>query len=141
MELIKRKRFLVVDNEIDNLNAIKCFMEKRDFEVITTSNYEDALNQINSNKFDIALIDLHFNGENSGLGLIKNTPNNEKPLMIMSTNETVNILKQAINLGVYYWFDKPLDLAFLFEKVREFSFLILPEKVPAALSIINEKRG
>ncbi len=139
MELIRKKRLLVVDNEPDNLNAIKRFMEKRDFEVITTSNYQDAFDKINSNECDIALIDLHFNGENSGLGLIKNVPNNETPLMIMATNETASALKQAINLGVNYWFDKPLNLDLILEKSIEFSYLIRPDKVNDFLTLINNK--
>ena len=139
MELIRKKRLLVIDNEPDNLNAIKRFMEKRDFEVITTSNYQDAFEKINSNECDIALIDLHFNGENSGLGLIKNLPNNETPLMIMATNETASALKQAINLGVNYWFDKPLDLDLILEKSIEFSYLIRPDKVNDFLTLINNK--
>lgn len=69
----------MVDNELDNLSAIKRFAEKRDFKVATF------------NDFDYAMFNLSlglFNGENSGLELIKKIPQNKKPITIMSTTGT-----------------------------------------------------
>ncbi len=49
------------------------------------------------------------------------------------------IIKQALNDGVMWWFDKPLDLETVTKKAKELSYLIQPEKIEEFLSILSHK--
>lgn len=142
MELIHKPRVLIVDCEVDALDNIKRFLDKKGFDCLTTSNKTHALNMLNSMRFNVALIDLHFNGENSGLELIKSI-NKEvnTSFLIMATCETVDALKQAVNLGnVFWWFNKPFDLKEVLEKVDELAYLIHPNKVNQFLSLLDKDK-
>jgi DNA-binding NtrC family response regulator len=137
-----KPRVLIVDCEVDNLNNTKRFLDKKGFDCLTTSNKTHALNMLKSMRFNVALIDLHFNGENSGLELIKliNKEVNTS-FLIMATYETADALKQAINLGnVLWWFNKPFDLKEVLEKIDEFAYLIHPNKVNQFLSVLNKDK-
>ena len=49
------RKILIVDDEPDFLEVMKVRLEANDYEVITTSNGEDALNHIKTDKPDAVL--------------------------------------------------------------------------------------
>jgi two-component system nitrogen regulation response regulator GlnG len=79
--------------------------------VDSSENYKDALNKINSNKYDIAFIDLRL-GENdnySGLKLIPVSVSKNIYTVVMSASEEDEIVNKAYSLGCMDYYGKDLD--------------------------------
>jgi two-component system nitrogen regulation response regulator GlnG len=77
----------------------------------SSENYKDALNKINSNKYDIAFIDLRL-GENddySGLKLIPVSVSKNIYTVVMSASEEDEIVNKAYSLGCMDYYGKDLD--------------------------------
>jgi DNA-binding response OmpR family regulator len=51
-------KILIVDDSVEDLNIMKSVLEEKGFEVVTADNGADALEQLESDGFKIALIDI-----------------------------------------------------------------------------------
>ena len=55
---MKKKKVLVVDDEVDFLDVIKMRLEDSNYEVITASNGKEALDRIKNDKPDVVFLDI-----------------------------------------------------------------------------------
>ena len=65
--------------------------------VTTASNYEDALNFLKTQKFDIAYFDLNMDGSLAGLELIKAANEIQLYTVVISGESRSDILEKAFN--------------------------------------------
>lgn len=54
------KRILVVDDDFEDLTAIKDVLNKTGYEIVTATNGAQALDSLKNNKFDLVCIDIQM---------------------------------------------------------------------------------
>ena len=82
---MRKKKILVVDDEIDFLKVIKFRLEVNGYEVITAYDGEEALKKLKSEKPDALLLDILM-PKIDGLGILKKVREEDKilPVFIMT---------------------------------------------------------
>ena len=93
-------KILVVDDDPAILKLIKLKLERNDWQVSTTENSENALDKMNGEGFDLALIDLDLNGK-SGLDLMEQMHGMDPtvPVIILTGYGTVESAVEAMKKG------------------------------------------
>lgn len=82
---MRKKKILVVDDEIDFLRVIKLRLEVNGYEVITAYDGEEALKKLKAEKPDALLLDILM-PKIDGLGILKKVREEDKilPVFIMT---------------------------------------------------------
>ena len=103
-------RLLWVDDEIEMLKAHIIFLEKKGYEVTTSSNGPDALDLCRSNDYDLILLDENMPGL-SGLetlaGIKELRP--AVPVVMVTKNEEEALMDQAIGSKIADYLIKPVN--------------------------------
>ena len=101
---------LWVDDEIELLKAYIIFLQKKEYEVITASNGQDALDLVGERQFDLIFLDENMPGL-SGLETLARikeiTPN--VPVVMVTKSEEENIMDQAIGSKIADYLIKPVN--------------------------------
>lgn len=101
---------LWVDDEIELLKAYIIFLQKKDYEVVTASNGQDALDLVRERQFDLIFLDENMPGI-SGLETLAQikeiTPN--VPVVMVTKSEEENIMDQAIGSKIADYLIKPVN--------------------------------
>lgn len=103
-------RLLWVDDEIDMLRAHIMFLEKRDYEVITANNGQDALDIVRSTDLDLILLDENMPGL-SGLETLDRIKDLKPsiPVVMVTKNEAEDLMEQAIGAKIADYLIKPVN--------------------------------
>lgn len=103
-------RLLWVDDEIDLLKAHCIFLEKRGYDVTTTSNGRDAIDLCRTNVFDLVLLDENMPGL-SGLETLSAIKDLQPtlPVVMVTKNEAEDIMDQAIGAKIADYLLKPVN--------------------------------
>ena len=90
-------KLLWVDDEIELLRAHIIFLEKRDYDVTTISNGEDAIELCRNNTFDLILLDEMMPGL-TGLETLERIKDIQPttPIVMVTKSEEEDIMNQAI---------------------------------------------
>lgn len=101
---------LWVDDEIELLKAYIIFLQKKEYEVVTASNGQDALDLVRERQFDLIFLDENMPGI-SGLETLAQikeiTPN--VPVVMVTKSEEENIMDQAIGAKIADYLIKPVS--------------------------------
>ena len=105
------KSVLVVDDEENFVDLLDWFLTKRGYEVRTALNGEDALDLIEKEASDLALIDLRM-GSLDGLSLLSEMKQRlpEIKVILMTAYPSTDTRRQAFGKGANAFFTKPVDL-------------------------------
>ena len=102
---------LVADDNSANLKTALLVLESVGHTVSTVTNGEAALNELETNKYDIALVDMHMPGM-SGIEAAKfyqfSFPRNSTPIVILTADATSNARLNAEEAGAVAFLVKPL---------------------------------
>ena len=101
---------LWVDDEIELLNAYVIFLEKKEYEVVTATNGQDALDLCRLRTFDLIFLDENMPGLTGlqTLAQIKEiTPTT--PIVMVTKSEEENIMDQAIGSKIADYLIKPVN--------------------------------
>jgi|UniRef100_A0A7C4ARE2 DNA-binding NtrC family response regulator len=113
-EILKGKRILVVDDEIDVLETIR--EQLPDSRVTTSSSYQEARRLIHSQKFDLALLDIM--GVN-GFDLLNECRQENLPAAMLTAHSiTVESINKSLKLGAVSFLPKE-ELSRLSDLVAE----------------------
>jgi len=114
-----RQSVLVVDDEENFLTLLKWFLSQRGYDVSTAVSADDALEMVQQQNFDIALLDIKL-GSSNGLTLLEEVTARSPRLKVimMTAYPTVSSLKQAFSRGAMRYLTKPVDLQELTEALR-----------------------
>lgn len=101
---------LWVDDEIELLKAYIIFLEKKGYEVITTTNGRDAIDMCSEHSFDLIFLDENMPGL-SGLETLSNIKeiNSTIPIVMVTKSEEENIMNQAIGSKIADYLIKPVN--------------------------------
>ncbi|AMK10943.1 MAG: sigma-54-dependent transcriptional regulator [Pseudodesulfovibrio sp.] len=114
-----RIRILVVDDEHDFLKLIKRRLTKRNVDVETVTNGEDALAFLAEHPVDVVILDVRMPGL-SGIDTLKEIRKRFRDLeVIMLTGHgSMQSGIEGINLGAYDYILKPFSIDNLLDRIR-----------------------
>ena len=112
-------KILVVDDDVNTLEIIRRNLESKNYEVITATNVNSAINILEEVSVDLVITDLKM-PEISGLDLVKHVKDNYKNIeIIMVTGyATIEGAVQAVKSGAEGYLAKPFTDNELFSVVK-----------------------
>ena len=101
---------LWVDDEMELLKAYVIFLEKKDYEVVTATNGQDALDLCRERSFDLIFLDENMPGL-SGLETLSRIKEicPTTPVVMVTKSEEENIMNQAIGSKIADYLIKPVN--------------------------------
>jgi len=107
---MKQGKLLWVDDEVELLRAHIIFLEKKGYDVTTVSNGTDAIEQCQSQTFDLVLLDEMMPGL-SGLETLQRLKeiSPATPVVMVTKSEEENIMEQAIGQKIADYLIKPVN--------------------------------
>ena len=118
----QKAKVLIVDDEPFNLDVLQQELEDLDYQIITASNGQEALDNIKKHQPDLILLDLMMPILDGFAVLSEIKANNDLrdiPVIIVSAaSDSKNIVK-GIKQGADDYITKPIDADHLVKKVKE----------------------
>jgi DNA-binding NarL/FixJ family response regulator len=121
------KKIVIIDDEEINLDIIQgilfSFSELNDYEVITHSNPKEGLEYCVANSgIEIIFLDQHM-PELTGIDLVDSyndqvLPENRAAIIMISSDNTPEVVSSAIAKGVEDFFSKPFDAEVMYARIR-----------------------
>ncbi len=116
------ERLLIVDDEEDMLKGLSRTLGKefKNLETVTTTRATEAINLIQQEPFDLALLDIRM-PEMDGLELSEKLREKDPSLtiIIMTAYASIELAVDAIRRGAYDFITKPFDKDDLFRAIRK----------------------
>lgn len=100
---------LWVDDEIENLQSQKLFLENKGYEVHTRTNGFDAVDFVKDNTLDVVLLDETMPGITGLETLQKIKEVTNIPVVMITKNETENLMEEAIGSQITDYLIKPVN--------------------------------
>src|ERR1700750_927421 len=100
---------LWVDDEIENLQSQKLFLENKGYEVHTRANGFDAIDFVKDNVLDVVLLDETMPGITGLETLQKIKKITNIPVVMITKNETKNLMEEAIGSQITDYLIKPVN--------------------------------
>lgn len=118
--MAKRVKVLVVDDELAVLESFKMILEIKDYEVVTAQNLEQAAQAAQKDNFNVAFIDLKFQGKDIGLDILKKIKEVDPKIegVIVTAYATENTKMEALRLGAFEYISKPFSMEVIYELVE-----------------------
>ena len=107
----KKARILVVDDEDDLLSLLNNIVSSAGYEVITAEDGQEAINQLKTSKFDVALLDIQMPNK-SGIEVLKFIQQNSKHTksIILTGYADLKHAMEAKEFGALDFISKPYKL-------------------------------
>lgn len=125
---MQKAKILIIDDDIDLVEAMRLTLEASDFEVIDAQEGAKGIEKIESDHPDLIILDVMMESQDEGFQVayqIRNNPKSADIPIIMLTavgQETgfhFNKDKDADFLPVQEFLEKPIDPEFLIETVKK----------------------
>ena len=105
------KKLLIVDDDLPFRERLSRSMEKKGFNVVSSSGFKDSLQKVNNDNFDYAVVDMRLE-DGSGLELVKEiqkiSPNTKSLLLTGYGNIATAVA--AIKSGAIDYLPKPAEI-------------------------------
>ena len=126
-------RILWADDEIDLLQAHVLFLQKKGYEVDTVTNGDDAVFKVQSNDYDIVLLDEMMSGKD-GLTTLNEIKDEFPylPVIMITKSEEESLLEEAIGKRIDDYLTKPVNPS---------QILMACKKILDKKDILNEQRS
>jgi DNA-binding response OmpR family regulator len=110
---------LVIDDEQPVLKAISTVLKRENIEAACADNCKDALELLNTNSYDIILLDIMM-PEQDGFSLLKTLRENQvlTPVILLSGREEDAAQVEGLGLGADDYMTKPFSKTVLVSKIR-----------------------
>ena len=117
------KKILIVDDEPTILMTLSHLLNNKETTVITSSRMEEAEEALSRYAFDLVIADIRLSGMYGieGLELLSfiKKMHAETEVIIMTAYGSDEIREDAYRRGAFYYYEKPIDLSHLVNKVQE----------------------
>ena len=106
-------KILIADDQVDVLKALRLLLRPEGYEIKTASSVEEIIGAVNSNDFDVVLMDLNYiRGETSGrqgLDLLKRIHQIDEslPVVVMTAWSSIEIAVEVMRCGARDFVQKP----------------------------------
>ncbi|MDA8172740.1 MAG: response regulator [Nitrospiraceae bacterium] len=115
------KKVLIVDDEPTILLSLSHLLSSRSVSVFTTGKIEEAEEVLSTHGIDLVLADIRLSGVHGyeGLSLLDyvKEKNPDARVIIMTAYGTAEMKEAAYEKGAYHYYEKPVDINDLLEKV------------------------
>lgn len=118
--MAEKIKLLIVDDEVQFLNALAQRLEIRDFQVTKATNGTEAVQAARTDRFDLALLDLKMPGMN-GKEVLQLLKKEHKYLevIILTGHGSLDSAVECTKLGAYGYLPKPYELEQLIKVLKE----------------------
>jgi DNA-binding response OmpR family regulator len=110
--MVDTKQILVIDDHFEMLEFLRSMLElsNQDCEVLAVPSAEEGLLELRRTRFDLLITDVRLPGM-SGFDLVRRLRAKEQtiPVIMITAYSSNQGRKEASDLGVYRYFQKPLD--------------------------------
>jgi DNA-binding NtrC family response regulator len=132
-------KLLIVDDEVQFLNALARRLELRDFHVTRATNGAEAVQAARSDKFDLALLDLKMPGMD-GKEVLQLLKKEHKYLevIILTGHGSLDSAVECTKLGAFGYLPKPYELDHLIKILKEAYEERLKKKFQTNASALEE---
>ena len=112
-------RVLVVEDELKVANALREGLEGEHYEVVVERTGESAFFRINTEPFDLILLDLTLPGRD-GLEILKaiRAKNMKTPVLVLTARDTLEDRVKGLDSGADDYLVKPFAFAELLARIR-----------------------
>lgn len=118
----KIRNILVIDDEKDLCSLIAEVLSEKRYKVITANSGKEGTSQIKENRPDLILLDLKLPDVEGTKFLAKIREGYSKiPVIMISAYGTEEIKKEAKNLGVYGFINKPFTAEKILKEIKKIS--------------------
>lgn len=118
-----RKKILIVDDEKDIVQIIKFNLEKAGYEVDKAYSGGSALDKIDSEKFDLILLDIMLPGID-GYEICRKLKSSEEtrhiPVIMLTVKSDERDILKGLQQGADDYLTKPFSIPILIEKIKNF---------------------
>ncbi len=130
---MKNLSILIIDDEESQLQSLKSFLTRRDYEVFTASDGMKGFEIISSNFIDVVLTDFRMPNWD-GFTVLKKVKefNPEIDVVVITAYGSVEDAVSIMKAGAYDYLSKPIDLdelENLLNRIREKRFLVSENKL------------
>ncbi|PSR00416.1 MAG: Fis family transcriptional regulator [Bacteroidetes bacterium QS_9_68_14] len=110
---------LVVDDEAAIRRTLREILEYEDYEVVGAEDGQEALDELRSAPYDLALVDVKM-PDPDGMEVLRTASDEmpELPVVMISGHGTIETAVEATKLGAFDFIEKPPDLNHLLVTVR-----------------------
>lgn len=116
------KRIMIVDDEPTILLTLSYTLRSSEIEVVTASRLEVAEEALERAAFDLVIVDIRMSGVLGieGLELLSYIKRRwpRTSVIIMTAHGSEEIRREAYERGAFYYYDKPIDIMDLMQRVR-----------------------
>jgi len=124
------KKILIVDDEPTILMTLAHLLKGKDSTVITSSRIEEAEEALARYTFDLVVADIRLSGMYGieGLELLSYVKgkNPATEVIIMTAYGSDEIREDAYRRGAFYYYEKPIDINHLVEKIQSLGIVLPP---------------
>jgi DNA-binding NtrC family response regulator len=113
-------RILLVDDNEEFLDSTKDVLDDEGYDIVTATSGEEGIELAGAQTFDVILMDIKMPGMNGVESFIEMKMRNPKVKVIMVTAYSVeDLIRQALDEGVFGVLSKPLDMDRLFRTIED----------------------
>ena len=115
------KKILIIDDEKDIRFLLSSILADEDYFTIEASNIQEAEKKIDSEIFDLALVDISLGDKKKdGISLLKKIKkiNSDIPVIMISGHATIQIAVDSIKEGAFEFLEKPFNTSRLLNFVK-----------------------
>ena len=118
---MNRKKILIVDDEKDIVSIVKYNLEEEGFAVMGAYSGGSALDMIDSDNFDLLILDIMLPGMD-GYGICRKIKGQEKtkhiPIIMLTVKSGEKDIVKGLRMGADDYVTKPFSVKVLVEKVK-----------------------
>jgi DNA-binding NtrC family response regulator len=140
-----KAKVLLVDDEVDFLEAMAERLKTRGLKVSTATSGEDAITHVDKEEYDLIILDLSMPGID-GLETLKRikTRQPDAEIIILTGQGSIRTSIEAMKLGAEDFLQKPVDISELMDKIIEAKdkrLLVLESKSVKEIEKILHTKG
>lgn len=131
-------RILVVDDDIDLLDAMRTLLSNFDYNVDICNNVNAALQKVTNNSYDLIVSDIEMPGRN-GLEFLEQLKKGmliEIPVVLMTGHLSVDYAIEAVRLGAADFIKKPIEAKIILKSINH---QIIKKKLQQHQQKLDEK--
>ena len=123
-ESLEAPYILSLDDDIDFSNLLGVVFKRHNLKIITTQTVEEFVTHLKKSRPSVCLIDINLDqGPGAGFSLlqaIRNRFDLSVPIIILSRRKDDADISRALELGANDYVSKPIDDAFLLNKINQY---------------------